>query len=87
MKEKNIIFIGWIGSSLSLAMYFSYIDQILRNLGGHPGSIILPIITVFNCTSWTCYAWFKPKKEWPIVVCNVPGIFLGITSAVTAFLA
>lgn len=83
-EEKKITIIGWMGSVLSLAMYGSYIDQIFKNLSGHPGSVILPIVTVFNCTAWTFYAWLPQKKAWPIIACNVPGICFGIVSAVTA---
>jgi len=57
---------------MTVAMYFSYIDQIMRNLSGHKGSIILPIITSINCLAWILYASLKQKKEWPIIICNIP---------------
>ena len=83
--EKNIINkIGWFASFMSIAMYFSYIDQIMLNISGQKGSVILPIVTSINCTAWTSYASLKSKKDWPIIACNVPGIFLGIITAVTA---
>lgn len=84
MTEKMTNNIGWFASLMAIAMYSSYIDQIRLNLEGHPGSIILPIVTVINCTAWTLYGSLKSKKDWPIIVCNIPGIILGIISAVTA---
>ena len=84
MNEKIINRIGWAASIMAMAMYFSYIDQISLNLQGHPGSVILPIVTTINCTAWVLYGWLKPKKEWPIVSCNLLGIVLGIVTAITA---
>lgn len=85
-KEKIINGIGWFASAMAMSMYFSYIDQVMRNLDGNKGSIILPIITTINCTAWVLYAGLKSKKDWPIIVCNAPGIALGIMTAVTAFI-
>lgn len=84
MYEKTVNKIGWFASSMAIAMYFSYIDQIRLNLSGQTGSIILPIITTINCTAWTIYGSLKVKKDWPIIVCNVPGIILGLITAITA---
>ncbi|MCK9445270.1 SWEET family sugar transporter [bacterium] len=86
MIEKNVNKIGWIASSLAILMYFSYIDQIRLNISGNTGSIILPIITTINCTFWVMYGLLKTKKDWPIIVCNVPGIILGIITAITAII-
>ena len=84
MNEKIVNKIGWFASFMATAMYVSYIDQIKLNLSGNKGSVILPIVTAINCFSWTLYGFFKTKKDWPIIVCNVPGIILGIITAVTA---
>ena len=84
MDEKIINRIGWFASIMAIAMYFSYIDQIIRNLHGQQGSVILPITTTINCTAWTLYAGLKAKKDWPIIMCNVPGVILGIITAITA---
>jgi len=84
MDEKKINKIGWFASIVSVAMYVSYIDQIRLNISGHPGSIILPIITTVNASLWFSYGAFKKKKDWPIVICNIPGIILGIITAITA---
>lgn len=76
--------IGWIASIMAILMYVSYIDQIMRNLAGHSGSVILPIMTVINCSFWVLYGWLKPSKDWPIICCNLPGIVLGLITIVTA---
>jgi len=85
MNEKIVNKIGWFASFMAISMYFSYIDQIRLNLSGQTGSIILPIIVTINCTAWVLYGSLKPrKKDWPIIVCNAPGIILGIITAITA---
>lgn len=84
MTEKNITRIGWFAALMAIVMYFSYVDQIRLNLSGNKGSIVLPIVTVINCTAWFFYAYLKPKKDWPIIICNLPGIVLGIITAITA---
>lgn len=86
MSENNVKKIGWIASFLGILMYFSYIDQIRLNISGQPGSIILPIVTTVNCTFWALYAFLKEKKDWPLFVCNLPGIILGIITAITAII-
>ena len=84
LNEKAINRIGWFASVMAIAMYFSYIDQVIRNLEGNKGSFLLPMITIINCTAWVLYASLKSKKDWPIIVCNAPGIALGILTAITA---
>jgi uncharacterized protein with PQ loop repeat len=84
MSEKLVNRIGWFAAIMSVAMYFSYIDQIRLNFAAEKGSFILPVITVVNCTAWGMYGLFKAKKDWPIIICNISGIFLGIVTAVTA---
>lgn len=84
MNEKIVNRIGWFASFMAIAMYFSYIDQIRLNLSGQTGSIILPIITTINCVAWTLYGALKIRRDWPIIVCNIPGIVLGIVTAGTA---
>ncbi|PIT86527.1 MAG: hypothetical protein COU33_02675 [Candidatus Magasanikbacteria bacterium CG10_big_fil_rev_8_21_14_0_10_43_6] len=84
MNENIVNKIGWFASCMAIAMYASYIDQIRLNLSGQTGSIILPVVTTINCIAWTMYGALKIKKDWPIIVCNVPGIVLGIVTAVTA---
>lgn len=84
MKESYINYIGWFASIMAIIMYVSYIDQIKLNLHGDKGSVIQPLAATINCTAWTLYASLKQKKDWPIIICNVPGIFLGGITFYTA---
>lgn len=83
-KLKVVTIIGRIASALSVIMYVSYVAQIANNLDGHPGTPWQPLAAFFNCTMWTLYGWMKPpKKDWPIIVANVPGIFLAVITVIT----
>ena len=86
MKESNVTKIGLAASILSIAMYFSYIDQIRLNLEGNKGSFILPAITTINCIFWILYGALKQKKDWPIILCNAVGVQFGILTAITFLL-
>jgi len=83
MNEKAVERLGWIASVMAIAMFASYIDQIRLNLSGHPGSLILPIMTVINCSAWVCYAYLKKNRDYPIILCNGFGVLIGIATAVT----
>lgn len=87
MDEKTVNRIGWFASAMAMLMFASYLDQIRLNLGGRPGSVILPVATTVNGIAWVCYAFFKTRTDWPIVVCNAVGAVLGLATAVTALLA
>lgn len=87
MNEKNIEIMGWIASVCAILLNLSYADQIRLNLSGHPGSIILPIFTIINATSWIIYGFAKSKNDWPIIVCNIFGLSLGTITAITAIIA
>ena len=82
MNEKTVTKIGWFASIMATAMYISYIDQIILNVNGQPGSTILPVITMINCTAWTLYGALKAKRDYPIIICNIPGIILGAATAI-----
>lgn len=86
MKEQSIQRIGWFASITAVVMFSSYIDQILLNIEGQTGSIILPIATTINCLAWVCYALAKQQKDWPIFTCNIIGVFAGGLTAVTGVL-
>ena len=85
-KQDVVAIIGRIASVLSVIMYVSYITVIATNLGGHPGSPWQPLAAFFNCSMWTAYGFMKPKKDIPIIVANVPGIFLGFLAFITVFI-
>lgn len=86
ISTKVVDNIGRVASVLSVIMYVSYITQIANNLGGHPGTPWQPLAAFFNCVMWTLYGWLKPKKDIPIIVANVPGIFLAAITVITSFI-
>ena len=84
MTEKQAKIIGWLGTTLAILMYVSYIPQIIGNLNGNKTSFIQPLVAAINCTLWVSYGFFQKKKEWPIVVANLPGVIFGAVAAITA---
>ena len=86
LSERAVTTLGWIATAASVTMYVSYVDQIRLNLTGEKGSTIQPLATVINCSLWAAYGFLRqPKRDWPIVLANAPGIVLGALSLVTAF--
>lgn len=80
--------VGWFATAMAIIMYSSSIQQILLNLDGHPGSLMLPIATCINATAWTLYGAMKKRRpDWIIVTSNVPGIVLGAVTAITTIAA
>ena len=59
MSERNLQILGWIGTCLSVVMYFSYIPQIMGNLDGNKTPYIQPLSAALNCTIWTSYGLLK----------------------------
>ena len=38
-----------------------------------------------HCTLWVFYGLLQqPKRDWPIVIANAPGIVFGLAAAITA---
>ncbi len=86
MNQKNIQRLGWVASVISAIMYISYIAQIISNLHGVKGNFLQPMVATLNCTLWTIYGWNQqPKKDWPIIAANLPGIFLAAICTITSF--
>ena len=83
MTEKQIKILGIVASIMAVGMYVAYIPQIADNLTGHKGNPVQPFVAFVNCTLWTGYGLFKKPRDWPIVVANVPGIFLGLAACYT----
>ncbi|MEE6674804.1 SemiSWEET family transporter [Pediococcus acidilactici] len=83
-ETKVIRVIGRMASVLSVLMYVSYIPQIISNMNGDYGNPIQPLVAGINCTVWTIYGYFKAERDWPIIVANVPGIFLRFFTFYTA---
>ncbi|MDU5336301.1 SemiSWEET family transporter [Enterococcus sp.] len=85
-KEKTILIFGRIASTLSVLMYVSYIPQIMNNLAGNKGNPIQPMVAMVNCIFWVIYASMQKKKDYPIIIANVPGVFLGALTFITALM-
>lgn len=84
MSEKTIQIIGWVATFTAVLMYVSYLPQIMDNLAGNKGNPIQPLCAAVNCTLWVGYGFFKRKKDWPIMIANLPGIVLGSIAFMTA---
>lgn len=81
---KFVSVVGKLASIVSIMMYVSYVPQIMDNLHGIKGNPIQPLVASFNCILWVSYALIKSKKDWPVAIANIPGIFLGFITFVTA---
>lgn len=87
ISQKQVDKIGTVASVMSIMMYVSYIPQIMANVSGGPkGNPIQPLVAFINCTVWTLYGFLQTKKDWPIIWANIPGIFLGLATFLTAIL-
>ena len=84
--EKFLNILGWIATGTAMLMYVSYIPQITSNLQGMKGDFLQPFVAGINCTLWVGYGFLKSKKDWPIIVANMPGIIFGFTAAFTAIM-
>lgn len=85
MKASTVAKIGKIAAVLSVLMYVSYISQIMNNLHGMKGSFVQPAVAAVNCIVWTIYGFYSKPKNKPIIIANIPGIILGIITAITSF--
>ncbi len=84
LRNAAVRIIGYTASVLAVVMYVAYIPQISDNLAGHPGNPIQPFAAMLNCIMWSAYGLLPKKKDWPIVIANVPGVFLAATAFLTA---
>ena len=63
MSEKSLAIFGWVGTTISVLMYVSYIPQIMNNLHGVKGSPVQPFVAAINGVIWVSYALLKAKKR------------------------
>ncbi len=84
-QKRAITIIGDVASVLSVIMYVSYVPQIMANLSGDPGVVWQPLAAFFNCCFWTIYGIGAKPRQWPIIIANIPGIFLAAITAITCF--
>ena len=70
----------------SIGMYVSYITNNGDNLAGHKGNPIQPLVAAINCLLWLAYGFFKkPKRDFPIILANLPGIIFGLIAFGNSF--
>lgn len=84
MNQKVFKILGWVATCTAMLMYISYFPQIMNNLHGNKSGFLQPMVAAINCTLWVCYGVFQEKRDWPIIVANVPGIIFGTLAAITA---
>lgn len=84
MNQKILKIMGWIATCTAMLMYVSYFPQIVNNLQGNKASFLQPLVATINCILWVSYGFFQEKKDWPIVVANLPGIIFGAIATITA---
>ena len=85
MSEKNLQILGWIGTCLSVVMYFSYIPQNNGQPWRQQDAFYTALAAALNCTIWTSYGLLKAKKDYPLSAANFPGIIFGLLATITAF--
>ncbi|ERJ80360.1 hypothetical protein HMPREF1987_01992 [Peptostreptococcaceae bacterium oral taxon 113 str. W5053] len=84
MNQKTLKIMGWIATCTAMLMYISYFPQIINNIHGAKSGFLQPMVAAINCTLWVSYGFFQEKKDWPIVVANLPGVIFGAIAAITA---
>lgn len=84
-NDKFFRILGIVATITSMAMYVSYIPQIISNLEGHKGDWLQPLVAAINCMLWVVYGVLKkPKRDLPIIIANSPGILFGLFAFFTA---
>ncbi|KRL66596.1 small conserved membrane protein [Lentilactobacillus diolivorans DSM 14421] len=78
--------VGDFATIANLAMYISYLGEIIANLNGQPTSPIQPLFAALNATLWVGYGWLMPKKDWRLIIASFPGVIFGVMAAVTAMM-
>ncbi|WP_404410289.1 SemiSWEET family transporter [Companilactobacillus paralimentarius] len=53
-------------------------------MSGMKGNPIQPLSAMINSSLWVLYGLLKEKKDWPVIIANLPGIVLGLLTFLTA---
>ena len=83
-KDKITTTLGVIGTTLAIIMFVSLLEIARENLLGQSHIFIQPSVTTLNCIIWSIYA-FRRKEKF-VFWANIPGVFLGIITVITAFI-
>lgn len=84
LSDKQMRLLATIATGAAICMYVSYIPQIQLNLSGQKGSAIQPLAAALNCILWIAYGLLKEKRDYPIIIANIPGVILGSVACITA---
>lgn len=84
VQKDTLFYISRLATAFSILMYVSYIPQIMNNLAGSKGNPLQPLCAALNSSLWVTYGLLKHKKDWPVIIANLPGIVLGILTFLTA---
>lgn len=85
-KVRRLKILSKLATIMCIAMYISYIPQIMSNFSGHPVGFLQPMVAMINASLWTGYGWNKTYKDWPVIISNVPGIFFGLITVITIYI-
>ena len=84
MNQKALKTLGWIATCTAMLMYVSYFPQIMNNLHGMKSGFLQPT----GCGNKLFIMgdiWVSArKKDWPLMMANLPGVFFGAIAAITA---
>lgn len=83
-KDKTIKILGTLGACLAISMFVSLLEIANGNLKGESHIYIQPAFVTLNCIIWTAYGYLKKEKF--VYWANIPGVFLGIFTVISAFI-
>jgi len=84
ISKNGLFYVSRLATIFSILMYVSYIPQIINNVGGVKGNPLQPLCAALNSILWVSYGLLKQKKDWPVIIANLPGIILGLITFMTA---
>jgi uncharacterized protein with PQ loop repeat len=85
-KVRRLKILSKVATITCIAMYVSYIPQIIANFSGSPVSPLQPLVATINGCLWTGYGWSKTYKDWPVIIANIPGVIFGLVTVITVYI-
>ena len=76
--------LGYIGTGLAILMFLSLFEVVRSNVVDHSHIFIQPLMTMLNCSIWSIYAILQREKF--VFWANIPGVFLGLLTLLSAFI-
>jgi len=84
LSKDGLFYISRLATIFSILMYASYVFQIMNNVSGIKGNPLQPLCAALNSILWVSYGLLKQRKDWPVIIANLPGIVLGLITFITA---